>query len=308
MDAILPDGHGSVRLATAPEPEPAPDEALVAVAAYSINRGETFLLESPRPGWRPGKDVAGVVIAAAADGSGPSPGTRVVGHVAGRGWAERVPVPTSALAALPDSISTTAAAALPLAGLTALRLLRSIGSLLGRSLLVTGASGGVGHYLAEIAVGSGATVTAVTATDRRGARLRALGAHTVTDPAAATGPFDVGLESVGGASFTALRRLVRPDGRIIWFGEASRTPVTIDFFDWVDGTAAAPIEQFDYTCGGADGPDLATLVALVAAGRLHPEIDGVRPWQQTAAVIADLRGRRVRGNAVLTITDDRRAA
>jgi NADPH:quinone reductase len=283
MDAILPDGHGSVRLASVPEPVPAPDAALVAVEAYSVNRGETFLLESPRPGWRPGKDVAG-------------------------GWAERVPVPTSALAALPGSIPTTTAAALPLAGLTALRLLRRIGSLLGRSLLVTGASGGVGHYLTEIAVGSGATVTAVTATDRRGERLRALGAHTVTDFASVTGPFDVGLESVGGASFTTLRRLVRPDGRIIWFGEASRTPVTIDFFDWVDGTAAAPIEQFDYTRGGADGPDLATLVALVAAGRLHPEIGGVRPWRQTADVIADLRGRRVRGNAVLTITDNRRAA
>ena len=302
MDAQLPDGHGSVRLTTAAEPVPAPDEALVTVAAYSVNRGETFLLEAPRPGWRPGKDVAGVVVAAAADGSGPPDGTRVVGHVTGRGWAERVAVPTAALATLPDAISMTTAAALPLAGLTALRLLRRIGSLLGRSLLVTGASGGVGHYLTEIAVGSGATVTAVVATAERGERLRALGAHTITDPADAAGPFDVGLESVGGTSFSAVRRLVRPDGLLLWFGEAGRVPVTIDFFDWVDGTAAAPIVQFDYTRGGADGPDLRTLVALVAAGRLHPEIGSVRPWHHTADSIADLRARRVRGNAVLTLT------
>jgi len=77
-----------VRLADVAEPEPAPDEAIVSVEAFSINRGETFLLESPRPEWRPGKDVSGRVLRAAADGSGPAVGTRVVGHPPSRGWAE----------------------------------------------------------------------------------------------------------------------------------------------------------------------------------------------------------------------------
>jgi NADPH:quinone reductase-like Zn-dependent oxidoreductase len=215
-----------------------------------------------------------------------------------------VAVETSALAVLPDGVAASTAAALPLAGLTALRLLRRAGALTGRSLLVTGASGGVGHYLTELAVAAGAQVTAVSATVDRGVRLRELGARTVTDLDDLTGPFDVAMESVGGAGFAAVRRLVRPDGLILWFGQASRTPITLDFFDWIGDTVGARIEQFDYTRGDrSDGADLATLVRLVADGRLHPEIGALRPWLETADVVADIRGRRLRGNAVLTITE-----
>jgi NADPH2:quinone reductase len=299
---MFADGLGTVEQRETAEPAADPAEALVAVEAYSVNRGETFLLERPRAGWRPGKDVAGVVVVPAADGSGPPSGTRVVGHPQGFGWAERVAVPTDALATLPDHIATTTAAALPLAGLTALRLIRRAGSLTGRSLLITGASGGVGHYVTELAVAAGAHVTAVSATAERGARLRDLGALTVTDLADAGHSFDVVMESVGGATFAAARRLVRPDGLILWFGQASRTSITLDFFDLVDDTAGARIEQFDYTRSDrSDATDLATLVQLVADGRLHPEIGSVRDWGQTSDVVADIRGRRLRGNAVLTV-------
>src|SRR5919201_2957968 len=85
MPAFVPaaDARARTVLGEVPEPEPAADEALVAVEAYSINRGETFLLEHPRDGWRPGQDVAGRVERAAADGSGPRAGARVVAHVTG---------------------------------------------------------------------------------------------------------------------------------------------------------------------------------------------------------------------------------
>lgn len=303
MKAMIPDGEGSVRLGDTAEPAPADDEALVAVAAYSVNRGETFLLSEPRAGWRPGKDIAGTVIAAAADGAGPAVGTRVVGHTEAYGWAERVAVATSSLAVLPGEVGTEVAAALPLAGLTALRLLREAGSLVGRRLLLTGASGGVGHYVTELAVAGGAEVTAVSATAERGARLREFGARTITDVADAEGWFDVAMESVGGLSFATARAKIRPTGLFIWFGQASRQPVTLDFFDWVDGTVGAPIRQFDYTRSDrADGEDLAALVSLVEHGRLHPEIGAVRPWDATADVIDDIRDRRLRGNAVLTLT------
>jgi NADPH:quinone reductase len=302
MRAMIPDSRHWVRLDEASEPNPAPSQAVIAVEAYSVNRGETVLLAAPRERWRPGKDVAGTVVSAAADDSGPAVGTRVVAHAAESGWAERVAVDTSALAELPDSISAETAAALPLAGLTAVRLLRRVGSLLGTRLLITGASGGVGHYVAELATAGGAEVTAVTATSERGARLREFGAHTVTDVADAGGWFDVAMESVGGDSFTATRHKVRPDGRVIWFGQASGSPITVDFFDWIDDTVGARIEPFDYARSDrSDGADLATLVRLVEQGRLHPEIGATASWERTSEIIEDIRARRLRGNAVLTL-------
>ena len=80
MLALLPtDGSDPlVKLGEAHEPPTAPDEALIQVEAFSINRGETFLLERPRDGWRPGRDISGRVIRAAALGSGPAAGERVV--------------------------------------------------------------------------------------------------------------------------------------------------------------------------------------------------------------------------------------
>src|SRR5262249_26178386 len=158
-----------------------------------------------RGGWRPGKDVAGVVVRAAADGSGPAAGERVVGHPPGAGWAERVAIRTDALAPALD-LAPEVAAALPLAGLTALRLLRAMPAPAARRLLITGASGGVGHYLVELATGADVTVVS-----RRPERLLALGARdAVADVADAVGPFDVVLESVGGASLATALGKVEP--------------------------------------------------------------------------------------------------
>jgi NADPH2:quinone reductase len=124
----------------------------------------------------------------------------------------------------------------------------------------------------------------------------------VTDPAQAPGRYDVVLESVGATSLPVARRKARPDGLVIWFGQASREPVTLDFFDWIDGTAGAPIVAFDYTRSNRPvSEDLATLVRLTAAGRLHPEVGDRRSWEHTDRVIDDLRARRLRGNAVLTL-------
>jgi NADPH:quinone reductase len=303
VKSYVPDGAGQVQMTDVDEVNPAPGEAVVAVEAFSVNRGETFLLEDPPAGWRPGKDIAGRVVRAAADGTGPGTGTRVVGHPPSRGWAERVAVFAGALVVLPEEVPAVTAAALPLAGLTALRLLRAAGPLIGRRLLITGASGGVGHYVTELAVASGAEVTAVSASPERGAALTTLGATVVTDPAGAPGRYDIVMESAGGQSLAAARRKARPGGIVLWFGQASRTPAIIDFFDWIDGTAGAPIIAFHYERPDfADDRDLATLVRLTAAGRLHPEIGVQQPWEHTSDVIDAIRQRRLRGNAVLTLT------
>ncbi|MFD9941073.1 zinc-binding dehydrogenase [Nonomuraea sp. NPDC059023] len=303
MRRLIPTGDVArpVEFAQDVQPTPAPGEVLIKVEAFSPNRGETFLLEEPEPGLTPGKDVAGLVVQAAADGSGPPAGTRVAGHPAMGGWAEYAAVPTHSVAVLPNEITTVQAAALPLAGITALRLLRTAGAVAGRRILLTGASGGVGHYLTELAASAGAEVTAVSATAERGARLRELGAAAIVhDVAAAEGPFDVVMESTGGGVLAdALARLV-PGGTLIWFGQAGRSPATVDFFDLLAGPENAVIRHFHYA-GGPYGGDLATLLRLVAGGRLHVEIGRTADWSRTADVLIDLRERRIRGKAVLTI-------
>ncbi|WP_327070876.1 zinc-binding dehydrogenase [Kitasatospora sp. NBC_01302] len=300
MQRLIPTGQQArpVAFAEAPQPVPGPGEALVKVEAFAPNRGETFLLERPRPGVLPGKDIAGLVVQAAADGTGPGIGTRVVGHPAQGGWAEYAAVPTHSLAALPDGIDSVRAAALPLAGITALRLLRTAGSPAGRRVLLTGASGGVGHYVTELAVGAGAELTAVTATPERGERLAELGATVVHDVAAAQGPFDIVLESTGGPDLPVALSKVRPGGLLVWFGQASRTPVTLDFFQLLGGPERVRIQHFHYA-GAPYDADLKSLVSLVDQGRLHPEIGRTADWAQTADTLVDLRERRIRGKAVL---------
>jgi NADPH:quinone reductase len=88
--------------------------------SFSLNRGELALLAMRPEGWRPSQDIAGVVVQAAADGSGPQAGTHVVALVDGGGWAQRVAAPTARMAALPDNVSFASSASLPVAGLTAL--------------------------------------------------------------------------------------------------------------------------------------------------------------------------------------------
>ena len=302
--AVAADDSPEIHMIEAEQPSPKPDEAVIAVDAFCLNRGETLLLEREAAGWRPGKDISGSVVAACPDGGGPAVGARVVAHPEGGGWAELAAVPVDRLVELPDTISSTDAAALPLAGLTALRLSRVVGPLYGRTVLLTGASGGVGHFFVQLAAAQGARVTAVTASEDRGQRLLELGAHAiVTDVQLARGPFEVALDSVGGESTPAAWRTLTPDGMLVWFGQASRTAPTLDFFDWTGGICATmrKFHYLDSTKGVAE--DLSTLVDLAAADRLTPEIGFLGDWTLTRNAIEDLVGRRLRGNAVLTITD-----
>jgi NADPH:quinone reductase-like Zn-dependent oxidoreductase len=166
-------------------------------------------------------------------------------------------------------------------------------------VLLTGASGGVGHYVTELAVAAGAELTVVTATPTRGERLRGLGAEVVHDVAAARGPFDVVLESTGGPSLPVVVSTLCPGGTLVWFGQASRTPATLDFFELLNGPERVTIQHFHYA-SAPYGPDLATLVRLVETERLHPEIGRTTDWTETADTLVDLRERRIRGKAVLT--------
>jgi NADPH:quinone reductase-like Zn-dependent oxidoreductase len=303
MQAWMTVGSGALARPELGEPDPGPDEVVVEVRAFSPNRGETFVLESAGAGFRPGKDIAGLIVKPAASGVGPAAGQRVVAHLDSAGWAERAAVPVDRLVPIPDALSFEVAAALPLAGLTAMRLTRATGPLASRRILWTGASGGVGHYFVELAAAQGAQITVVAADEHRSRRLVELGAsRCLTDPRAATGTFDIGLDSVGGAWTAAVLSKLADDGLLVWFGQASRTAPTLDFFDWSGGSSAT-IRKFLYT--DDDTPivdDLATLVRLTTTGRLHPEIGLLDDWEETPRALAAIVQRAVRGNAVLTIT------
>ena len=300
MRALVPtNDERFVQMAEVDEPSVADGQVLIEVEAFSINRGELTLLESGRPNWRPGQDVAGVVLDSPPDG--PPTGARVVALADWEGWAERVAVPGERVAVLPDDLSTTQAAALPLAGVTALRLLRRAGSVLGERLLITGASGGVGHFLAQLATAAGASVTAVTRSTERGQRLEQLGATVVQRVEDAEGPFSVILESVAGEVFSAAMAKAARDALVLWFGHGSRQPITLTFSTRDYPGVNIEIFSYHYTPVARD-EDLATLVRLVSNGQLDIEIGRQESWEHTSGVLADLRDRKIRGKAVLTVT------
>src|SRR5437660_7300218 len=107
-----PGGTAPVELREVPEPQPTPNEALVEVRAFSLNRGELRLFQTRPEGWRPGQDISGVVVQPAADGGGPKVGARVVALTDNAGWAERAAVPAHRIAVLPDNVLLEEAAAL----------------------------------------------------------------------------------------------------------------------------------------------------------------------------------------------------
>ena len=293
-----------VELREVDEPEPAAGEAIVEVHAFSVNRGELALLGIRPEGWRPGQDIAGVVVRAAADGSGPKEGTRVVALADGGGWAQRVAAPTARMAALPDNVSFASAATLPVAGLTALRTVRLGGALLGRRVLITGAAGGVGRFAVQLAALAGAEVTGVVGRPERAAGLAERGATAiVTTIQEAEGLFDLILESAGGSSLAGAISKVAPGGTIVMFGNSSREETRISFANFAGHAGARLLAFFIYESGtpASMGVDLATLVSLVASGKLTPEIGLEDSWHNLARAVTALRERKVNGKAVLHV-------
>lgn len=290
-------------LAEVDEPSPLPHEAVVSVSAVSLNRGEVRRLERMDPGTIAGWDLAGTVHRPAADGSGPQEGARVVGVKLAGAWAERVAISTEFLAELPDGISLEQAATLPVAGLTALRALEIGGFVLGKRVLVTGASGGVGHLAIQLARLAGAHVTGVA---RRTEGLAELGADEVLSELEPQGEtFDVILDAIGGPVLgVALQRVARR-GTVVSFAATVPEPVsypTRELFSRAPGAVLHGLyifDELDHTRSAS--ADLRRLADLVAAGRLDPQISLTLPWTQAADAIRALLDRKVAGKAVLTL-------
>ncbi|MFB4314875.1 zinc-binding dehydrogenase [Actinomadura sp. 21ATH] len=284
-----------------PDPAPTESQALIRVAAFSLNFGEiAYRSAGARPGYVPGWDAAGVVVQAAADGSGPAAGARVVTFGWSGAWAELRAVNTADLAVVPESVDLGTASALPVAGVTALQALRRLGTVSGRRVLVTGASGGVGRFAVQLAARAGAHVIASVGGPARADGLRELGAaEIVFGPENLDGRLHGVLDNVGGRQLAEAFYRLEDDGVVMAVGRAARETTVIDFELAGTRSARGRIENFNVST--PFGGDLAHLLGLLAAGELDAQVGWRGPWERAEEAAAALLARQVAGKAVLEL-------
>ncbi|GHO99236.1 oxidoreductase [Reticulibacter mediterranei] len=306
---IDPDVPGRLAIKEVEAPQPGPSEALVQVEAISLNRGEVLGAMHFDAGWRPGWDLAGTVIKQAANGTGPQAGSRVVGMLNAGSWAEQVAVPTDRLAELPDGVTFAQAASLPVAGFTALRALEKGGFLLGKRVLITGSTGGVGLFTHQLARLSGAYVVGTARQVRNEALVREAGADEVIvgddlSPARAYGPYDLVLESVGGKTLATALSLLASGGTCVTIGWSAAAEATIDVMNFVRTSRTTLYGLIVGTEPGsrARSEDLALLAQLVARQQLKTYIEVEASWHEIGEVAQRLLQRQFTGKAVLHLS------
>ena len=304
---------GTLAIREVAPPTPLPSEALVRVAAISLNRGETRRAMEAADGWCPGWDLAGVVTQAAANGSGPRTGARVVGFLRSGAWAESVVVPTNALAELPDSVTFAQAATLPVAGLTALYALTKRGLLLHRRVCITGATGGVGDFAIQWRIWPEPRSSRRCAVPIRwpwSSRLALMTWSSGRRPAAFAqhAPYDLVLESVGGKCLAAALATLAKDGVCVSLGGSASHEVTCDIrqFRQTGRTTLYGFILFEELALEPASVGLAHLAGLIAAGKLKPTISVEAPWTQIGQVARQLLDRTFAGKAVLHVADGHR--
>lgn len=302
-------GPEVMRYGDLPDPSLARGELLVAVKAASLNpldfkirRGDFRLVTGRRFPKILGTDFAGVVREVGPGVSGFRPGDAVYGstllHLRKQGaHAAFIPVAAGRVHPVPGGTSFGEAASLPVAALTALNGLRQCGDLAGKSVLVNGATGGVGHFAIQIAKARGASVTAVCSA-RNAELARELGAdavidYTSQDVSLAREPFDVVFDAHAGLGFARAARILAPDGA---YANTLPTPGLLAHLLWRKCAGGRRIVAANMR---ARPEDYAELERLIGEGKVRPVVGETVPLPEASRAFAALEGGRVRGKIVL---------
>ncbi|MFB6206869.1 MAG: alcohol dehydrogenase catalytic domain-containing protein [Haloglomus sp.] len=326
-------GPAGVSMVEQPDPDPGPGEAVVDVEACSINRHDLWILEGDSAmvdaddlPFVSGLDVAGTVAAVGPDVTAVEPGDRVVlcpnetcrqcrfcregpenqceqFSLYHGGLAERALVRADRLVALPDGVTATAASTLPTAYVTASRMLQRAAVEPGDLVFVPGVTGGVGVASVQLADVLGARTVGTSSSAAKLDRLTDLGLdHAVegTDPDALrdavgeVGTPDAALNHLGGAYTELGLDLLRRGGRMVVCGRTAGSRSEFDVPDLFLGHKRI----IGSTMGTQN--DLETLVDLVAAGDLDPEVDRTYPLDATGEAFAAMQDREAVGKLLVT--------
>ncbi len=307
MRALVADPSASpaLSLADVPEPSPGPGQLLVRMEAASVNRGEIRTAAMQPPGRVIGWDIAGSVVALGEGVGGFEVGQRVLAvSPTGGAFAELAAVPAAWTTTLPSAADPVLAAALPVAGVTAMNILRLARVHAGDRVLVTGAAGGVGMLAVQLALDAKATVIGQASSEQRAAAVRELGAEALIHPgdgSAVDGEFDVVLDAIGGPMLAPLLRATVLGGRVVVYGNSA------------DAESAFRVEEFypkaitiyGFRIFQSVPPeqgirDLDTLAEQAVEGRLRITIQATAPLSEALPLVRDLYDRKVTGKVVIT--------
>jgi len=281
------------------QPLPKDNEVVLRVRAASVNPLDWRMKTE-----RPGVDVAGEIVAVGKHVTQFKPGDAVFGGGKGA-FAEYACARDSKLAPKPEGVSFEQAAAVPIAGLTALQALRDKAHLqAGQKVLINGASGGIGTFAVQIAKSFGAHVTGVCST-KNVELVRSLGADRVIDYTREDFTedgerYDLLLDNVGNRKLSAMKRVLRPTGKCVITG----APKTVSaMFTWLLKVFARSLllrENFKFLIANINRDDLTTFGELITAAKVTPVIDRRYPLGETAAAMAYAEEGHARAKVVIT--------
>jgi NADPH:quinone reductase-like Zn-dependent oxidoreductase len=300
-----------------PRPEPEDSQVLVKVHAAAVNpvdwhfmRGSPFPVRlllggllRPKRRTVPGCDVAGVVEAVGKGVTRFKPGDRVFGGIGRGSFAEYACAREERLALVPEGTSFETAAAVPLASITALQALRKKGGLRpGQSVLIDGASGGVGSLAIQIAKALGARVTAVCST-RNVEQARALGAdealdYTREDFTRGTARYDLVYGANAYRSLSDYRRVLAPHGKFVCTGGSGRLILQLMLLGPLLSLGG---KRSRLVTTRFDAADLGFLQGLLAAGKLTPVIDRCYELSQVPDAIRYIEEGHARGKIIIRV-------